>query len=285
MPSDLDYRSPSTVDDALALMAEAPGAAFLLGGTDLLPQMRTGRRGPSTLVDLKRIPELREIRETVDGCLSIGAAVPLADVETHPAVRARYALLAECVSTVGAWPLRQRATLAGNICNASPAADTAVALLAFDAVVGAVSGEGHRTIPMSRFFTGPGRTALRPGELVTEVVLPATCGGFAGSYLRLSRRKGMDLATVGVLVGRCNGRLPPRYRIALAAVAPTPIRATAAEELLEARGSAAAAEAAELAMEACAPITDVRGSAEYRREMVGVLVRRGLAMLERRVRP
>ncbi len=285
MPSDLDYRSPSTVDHALALMSEAPGGAFLLGGTDLLPQMRTGRRAPSVLVDLKRIAELREIRETADGGLSIGAAVPLADVETHPLVRARYALLAECVSTVGAWPLRQRATLAGNICNASPAADTAVALLAFDAVVGAVSSEGRRTLPMSRFFTGPGRTALRPGELVTDVVLPATSRGFAGSYLRLSRRKGMDLATVGVLVGRSDGELPPRYRIALAAVAPTPIRAVAAEELLEARGPKAAAEAAELAMDACAPITDLRGSAEYRREMVGVLVRRGVAMLERKARP
>jgi Aerobic-type carbon monoxide dehydrogenase, middle subunit CoxM/CutM homologs len=113
MPVDLDYLAPSAVEDAVALRASRPSAAFLLGGTDLLPQMRSGRRDPETLIDLKRIAELHEIRENADGGLSIGAAVPLADVETHPLVLARFPLLAECAKTVGAWPLRQRATLAG----------------------------------------------------------------------------------------------------------------------------------------------------------------------------
>ncbi len=278
MPVDLDYLAPSAVDDAVALRASLPSAAFLLGGTDLLPQMRAGRRSPGTLIDLKRIAELHEIRENADGGLSIGAAVPLADVETHPLVLARYPLLAECARTVGAWPLRQRATLAGNVCNASPAADTAVALLALDAVVNVASTTGRLAMAISELFLGPGQTALMPGDLVTEVVLPGSAAGFRGSYQRLSRRKGMDLATVGVLVGKRDGA-PASWRVALAAVAPTPLRVRAAEELLEAKGVAAAREAASLAVESCRPITDLRGSAEYRREMVGVLVRRGVESL------
>lgn len=278
MPVDLDYLAPSAVEDAVALRASRPSAAFLLGGTDLLPQMRSGRRDPETLIDLKRIAELHEIRENADGGLSIGAAVPLADVETHPLVLARFPLLAECAKTVGAWPLRQRATLAGNVCNASPAADTAVALLALDAVVNVASTTRRLAMAISALFLGPGQTALMPGDLVTEVVLPGSAAGFRGSYQRLSRRKGMDLATVGVLVGKRGGDAAS-WRVALAAVAPTPLRVRAAEELLEANGAAAAREAAEIAVGACRPITDLRGSAEYRREMVGVLVRRGVESL------
>jgi carbon-monoxide dehydrogenase medium subunit len=278
MPTDLDYLAPTTVDEAIALKS-TPGTAWLLGGTDLLPQMRAGRKAPERLVDLKRISGLHEIRESADGGLSIGAAVPLADVETHPFVLERFPLLAECAKTVGAWPLRQRATLAGNLCNASPAADTAVALLALDAEVKVASIAGRRSIPIREFFLGPGLAALSSEDLVTEIVLPGASAGFRGSYLRLSRRKGMDLATVGVLVGKSNGTLPARWRVALAAVAPTPLRLRAVEELLEAKGSAAADEAAEGARAACRPITDLRGSAEYRREMVGVLVRRGVLSL------
>ena len=278
MPVDLDYLAPATVDDAVALRANSPASAFLLGGTDLLPQMRAGRKSPETLIDLKRIPELCGIRENPDGGLTIGAAVPLADLETHPLVLARFPLLAECAKTVGAWPLRQRATLAGNVCNASPAADTAIALLALDAVVNVASTTGRLAMAVSELFLGPGQTALMPGDLVTEIVLPGSSADFRDSYQRLSRRKGMDLATVGVLVGKKDGA-PAPWRVALAAVAPTPLRVRAAEELLAAKGASAAREAAELAAAACRPITDLRGSAEYRREMVGVLVRRGVESL------
>ena len=180
MPTDLDYLSPLTVEEAVALRAGNPASAYLLGGTDLLPQMRAGRRRPERLVDLKRIPELQEIRVEANGDLAIGAAVSLADLETHRDVLARFPLLAECVKTVGAWPLRQRATLAGNVCNASPAADTAVALLALDAVVNVASATGPQSIPLERFFLGPGLTALVPGDLVTDVVLPGGLGGVPG---------------------------------------------------------------------------------------------------------
>lgn len=278
MPVDLDYLAPVTVEDAVAVRANCPASAYFLGGTDLLPQMRAGRRNPERLIDLKRISELHEIRENADGGLSIGAAVPLADVESHPLVLERFPLLAECAKTVGAWPLRQRATLAGNVCNASPAADTAVALLALDAVVNVASTTGRLAMAVTALFLGPGHTALMPGDLVTEIVLPGTAAGLRGSYQRLSRRKGMDLATVGVLVGKRDGA-PASWRVALAAVAPTPLRVHAAEELLAAMGASAAREAAQVAAAACRPITDLRGSAEYRREMVGVLVRRGVESL------
>ena len=206
-------------------------------------------------------------------------AVALAEVETHPAVLARFPLLADCCREIGAPPLRNRATLAGNVCNASPAADSALALLALGARVVAVGPDGAREIPIAAFFSGPGATALRPGELVTEIALPGPAAGARGRYLRLSRRRGMDLMTVGVLVARQADGGQPRHVVALGAVAPTPLRAAAAEALLDERGPAASADAAEAARAACSPIDDVRGSASYRRDMVGVLTLRGLGAL------
>jgi carbon-monoxide dehydrogenase medium subunit len=278
-----EYVAARTVEEALDLWRERPAGAYFAGGTDLLPQMRLGRRAPATIIDLKRVSALDRIRETETG-LVIGAAVSLAEVESHPVVQADFPLLAQCVRVVGARPLRNRATLAGNICNASPAADTAVALLVLDGMVRTVGADGARELPVIEFFTGPGRTVLRPGELVTEVVLPRA-SAWRGSYLRLARRRGMDLATVGVVVACSNHAAAPRYRIALSAVAPVPMRVLDAEALLGAEGAGCAgwpttiSRAAEIARASCSPITDQRGTAEYRRDMVGVLVARGLAAL------
>ncbi len=278
LPS-FDYRAARSVEEAIASWAKKPGAAYLAGGTDLLPQMRTGRRAAKRLIDVKRLKELGGIRGLEDGGVAIGAAVPLAEIESHPAVIRAFPLLAECCRAVGAPPLRNRATMAGNVCNASPAADTAVALLGLEASVVAAGPGGRRSVPISAFFTGPGATALVPGELVVEIVLPGASAGVKGSYLRMARRRGMDLATLGVLVARSGNGGPPAYRVALAAVAPTPLRVAKAEALLNRRGAGAAAEAAEIARAACYPITDIRGTAEYRREMVGVLTARGLKAL------
>jgi CO/xanthine dehydrogenase FAD-binding subunit len=277
-----EYVAARTVEEALALWGEGASAAYFAGGTDLLPQMRLGRRAPERVVDIKRVGGLDRIRETEAG-LAIGAAVPLAVIESHPVVQAEFPLLAQCARVVGARPLRNRATLAGNICNASPAADTAAALLVLDAVVRTAGADGERGLPATAFFTGPGQTVLRPGELVTEVVLPRGTA-WHGSYLRLSRRRGMDLATVGVLVACTNHAKQPRCRIALCAVAPVPMRVPEAEALLEAAGGSGAdgagvAQAAEVARASCSPISDMRGSASYRRDMVGVLVVRGAAAL------
>jgi carbon-monoxide dehydrogenase medium subunit len=278
-----EYVAARTAEEALDLWRERPAGAYFAGGTDLLPQMRLGRRAPETIIDIKRANGLDQIRET-ETRLVIGAAVSLAAIESHPAVRKGFPLLAQCARVVGARPLRHRATLAGNICNASPAADTAVALLVLDAVVRTVGADGARELPVIEFFTGPGRTVLRPGELVTEVVLPRA-SVWRGEYLRLSRRRGMDLATVGVLVACSNGAAAPRHRIALCAVAPVPLRVPEAEALLDAERTGGAgrataiARAAEMARASCSPITDLRGTAEYRRDMVGVLVARGVAAL------
>jgi carbon-monoxide dehydrogenase medium subunit len=278
-----EYLAARTVKEALDLWREQPTAAYFAGGTDLLPQMRLGRRAPARIIDIKRVSGLDQIRETDTG-LAIGAAVPLAEIETDPVIRSDFPLLAECARVVGARPLRNRATLAGNVCNASPAADTAVALLVLDGMVRTAGADGSRELPVNEFFTGPGQTVLRPGELVTEVVLPRAAM-WRGSYLRLSRRRGMDLATVGVLVASSNHATAPRYRIALSAVAPVPLRVREAEAVLDAEGAGGAgrataiARAAEIARAGCSPITDMRGSAEYRRDMVGVLVARGAAAL------
>lgn len=274
-----EYLAAASLDAALAACLESPGAAYFAGGTDLLPQMRSGRRLPHRLIDIKRVPELAGIRDLDDGGVAIGAAVSLAAIEAHRSVMDRFPLLARCCASVGAPPLRNRATMAGNLCNASPAADTAVALLVLDATVVVVGPAGTRAIPITTFFVAPGRTALARGELVTEVVVPGKATGAQGSYLRLSRRRGMDLATVGVLVARTENGGTPRHRVALAAVAPTPLRVLEVEALLDREGGAAAREAAALAQAACSPITDIRGSAEYRREMVGVLTRRAVAAL------
>ena len=269
-----EYRAARTVGEAMTLWAEQPGARFLAGGTDLIPQMRS-RRKVSRVVDIKGIPELNQIRESEDGGVAIGAGVALSAICEHPRVRESYPILVDCACEVGAYALRNRATLVGNLCNASPAADTAVALLALGARVVAADMDRTRVIPVEEFFLGPGKSALEDGELVTEIVLPAKSAGFKGRYHRLSRRRGMDLASVAVLVARGGDE----YRIGLVAVAPTPLRAREAEELMQKEGPGAVARAAEAARLACSPITDARGTAEYRREMVGVLTARGLAAL------
>ncbi len=274
-----EYVAASRLADALSAWAEDAGAVFFAGGTDLLPQMRSGRRHADRLIDVKHVPELGCIRDLDDGGVAIGAAVPLADIETHPSLVAGFPLLVKCCAAVGAPPLRNRATLAGNICNASPAADTTVALLVLDACVQVFGARGARSIAIADFFLAPGKTALTPGEIVTEIVVPGIAAGFHGSYLRISRRGGMDLATVGVLVGCRTAQGRPQHRVALAAVAPTPLRIREAETLLDREGPSAAAQAAAIASAACTPITDIRGTAGYRREMVEVLTRRAIAAL------
>jgi len=276
--SRFEYRAAKSVREAASLWSEVPGSKYLAGGTDLLPQMRA-RHHVARVVDIKRIPELCAIRETADGGVSIGGAVTMAAVATHPAIAARYCALVQCIEEVGAWPLRNRATLAGNVCNASPAADTAVALLALEASVAISGARGARVVLLSEFFMGPGKTVLAPGELVTEILLPQSTANFAGRYLRLSRRKGMDLASVGVLVTRAAGKGP--HCVALAAVSPTPMRVPQAEQVLDEDGlkPSAIQKAAQLAVQACSPITDIRATADYRREMVGVLTARGLTAL------
>ena len=276
------YQAPTSTSEALALLgANGKRARPLAGGTDLLVQLRSGLREADLLVDLKRIPELNLITFDRDDGLTVGAAVTMNEVARHPDVQARYPLLAEAAESVASYQLRNRATLGGNLCNGSPAADTTPATLVLGGRIVLYSSSGEREVEAGEFFLGPGETAMRPGELMTAIRFPIPPAGSAGRYLKLGRNRAGDLSIVGVAVfGFPDGAAPSgfHFRIALASVAPVVLRALEAEEALAANppGEETFALAAEKAMEAASPITDVRASAAYRKAMVRALTLRGL---------
>lgn len=277
-----EYLEPESVAEAARLLSDyGARARVLAGGTDLLIQMEGGRHHPEALVHLGRIPELRGITGASGGGVRIGAAATLRQVENHPMIVARYPALSQGAREVGSVQIRNLATLAGNVCNASPSADTAPALLAYDAAVELASADGStRTVPLGEFWEGPGRTTLRPGELLTAVLLPPAASETRSFYQKLAVRKAMDLAMVGICVTLTpGGEAPTGVRIALGAVAPVCLRAREAEAAVERGGAAAIAEAATLAEAAVSPIDDQRASAAYRREMVRVLTTRALSRL------
>lgn len=269
-----EYRAARSIDEALSLASEGVSSRFMAGGTDLIAQMRI-RLKVDRIIDLKGIPGLNAIADSEDGGLVIGATATIADVCRDARVHERYPALVQCASEVGAYALRNRATIVGNVCNGSPAADTAVALLCLDAIAEVVGPKGKREIPLSEFFIGPGKTAREMDEIVTGVRLPKETAGMKAHYGRLSRRRGMDLATVAVLCAH-GGSTESKYRIGLVAVAPRTLRVPEAEALLDREGTAAIDRAAIIARDTCTPISDARGSADYRRDMVHALTARGL---------
>jgi len=287
-----DYIIPKDHAEASALLAQGTGATrAFMGGTDLLIRIRGGVVRPARVVDLKRLPGIHEIGPSPDGWLVIGAACTMNQVAGHPTVQARYDLLAQACNSVASYQLRNRATLGGNICNASPAADTAPALYCHDAVVEIFGPQGSRRVPIAQFFVGPGKTPLKPGEFVTAIHLPPAPRQSAAAFNKLGRTKLGDISTVSVAVygwereteplrrgdTKANGTSPRDWAIALGAVGPTPLRAPEAEAALAADTSPEGVRrAAELAAAAARPIDDIRASAAYRRAMVAVLVRRGI---------
>jgi carbon-monoxide dehydrogenase medium subunit len=277
------FLEPRSIAEACGMLAEHGDRARLLaGGTDLVVQMHAGRHSPDAVIYLGRLPELRGIAFDEQTGLTIGSLATMRELELHPIVRERYPTLARGAAEVGSVQIRNLATLGGNLCNASPSADTSTSLLSLDARVRIAGPNGERTMPVGQFWTGPGRTDLRAGELVRSIHLPVPAAGARGYYYKLAVRKAMDLAMVGIAVSlvRQNGATRD-VRIALGAVAPTVIRATEAEQLI-AGGAVDAAkiqEAARLAMEAASPISDQRASADYRREMVCQLTSRALTQL------
>jgi carbon-monoxide dehydrogenase medium subunit len=282
----LAYHRPGTVEEACRLLAAEPRAAVLAGGTDLMVHLRQPWRGrrPPAVVSIRRIPELGRI-EVTERAVRLGAAVTLGALMEDPTVGAEYPVLPLAARYMGSPAIRNLATVGGNLCNASPAADLPPVLLVLDARAGIAGPGGARTLPLAEFFRGPGQTALGPGELLVWVEWPRAGAGRAGwatGYERLDVRRAMDIAiAAAALAVRAEGGRVVEARVALGAVAPTPLRVPAAEAALRAAGltdagiAAAAAEAAA----ACRPIDDVRAGADYRREMVAVLVRRGLARL------
>lgn len=277
-----DYVRARDPAEVSALLREhGDRARLLMGGTDLFVQMRDGVLAPAVVIDVKALPGMTAITFDAAAGLRVGAAVNMNALAAHPAVTAHYPLLAQAVETVASYQLRTRATLGGNLCNASPAADTAPAALVLEAQCVVWGPDGERVIPVNAFFLGVRKTALRPGEFLTRIDFPLPPGGWAGRYIKLGRNAGGDLAIVGVAVmgyPDSSAASGYRFRMALASVAPTPIRVPAAESLLSAQPvtDELLADAALAAEEAATPIDDLRGSARYRKAMARNLAGRAL---------
>lgn len=254
-------------------------ARVIAGGTDLLIALKEHAERPAYVISLASIPGWRYIEYDEAQGLRIGAATTVRSVETSPIVRAKYPVLAVAAGLLASIQIRNLATVAGNICRASPSADMPPALLVLRATVKLVGSAGDRLVPLEEFFTGPGRTVLQPDELLAEIQVPPPHPQTGAVYIKHSPRRAMDLAVVGVaaLVALEGGRCV-EARIALGAVAPTPRRAPAAEEILRGREPTAVCieDAARAAAELASPISDLRGTAKYRRQMVHVLTRRAL---------
>ncbi len=273
----MDYRTPGTASEAAALLAANDGAFVLAGGTDLLVKLRAGFVAPRIVVDLKQIPRLRGIEHDARGW-RIGAATACAEIGEHAAFLAAWPGVVEGLQLIGSTQIQGRATLGGNLCNASPAADSVPALIAAGAVC-EVAGEGsEREVPVECIITGPGRTSLARGEFIMGFRLPDPQPRSGDAYLRFIPRTEMDIAVVGVgvaLVLDAQG-LCTHARVGLGAVAPTPLLvAEAAKALIGTRVDDAALKAlAAAASAACKPIDDKRGTIAYRIKVAGVLARR-----------
>jgi CO/xanthine dehydrogenase FAD-binding subunit len=281
MPS-LSYASPTTVNEAVALLAGAPGTAKVLsGGTDLLVQLRSGRVRPELIVDTKRLPGIVGIREEGGGFV-IGAATPGAVLEAHAGLKRAYPGVIEAVDLIGSQQIQGRASLAGNLCNASPAADSVPAMIAAGTTAVIVGPDGKREVPVEEVPTGPGRTSLAKGEFILEFRLPAPALRASDAYLRFIPRTEMDIAVVGcgVCVALDASGVCTAARVCLGAVAPVPLLVgAAAEALIGSRlDDAALGRLDAAARAACRPITDKRGTIEYRITIAGVLARRTAAI-------
>ncbi len=275
-----EYVAPKTVDAALDLLAKAgEGSCLFAGGTDLMVKMGHGLAAPSMLVALKEIEGLNKIQFDPSKGLSIGATALLVEVAEHPDVLRYYPAMAQAAKKTANTQIRNMATLAGNLCNAAPSADNAPVLLARGAEVDIACQNGTRRLSLDAFFKGPGLTALVPGEILTHILVPPPASASGASYQWISARGKVDISAVcvGVQV-RLEDDLLKSVRIVLGAVGPTPMRAKGTEVLLEGAkwSKALTARAALKASEESMPITDVRASAEYRRNMVAALTRRAL---------
>ena len=269
-------RSDAEILDAL----REDGAALLAGGTDLLVKMRSGLVAPKLLVDISEVEALRGISESAEA-LEIGAATPEQEILASEAVRERLPLLAQALRFLGSVQIRNRGTLGGNLVNASPAADSAVPLLLYNAEVVMIGEAGQRVLPLEAFLLGPGKTALEAGEFVRAIRVPIPQGTFLPFFHKVGKRRALTIAiaSVGTLIRADEGRIL-EARFAAGSVAPVPLRLRAVEDVLSAGEPSEdwVAAAASAAATAVSPIDDVRASADYRRGVVADLVARALRL-------
>ena len=272
---DFQYFKPKSLKEASELLLQfGEDASILNGGSDLIVRMHEGLSHPKAVIDIKGIEGLNEITFDKEKGLTIGACVNMKDMEKHPILLEKFMVLAEASHTVGSCQVRNRATMVGNITNASPLADTATPLLALDAFVQVYSSEGAKEISIHDFFVFVRKTCLKTGDIVTGVRIPPYSENVFGHYQKHARRDAVDLSTVCASVVKANGTI----RIALGSVAPTPVRARKAEAFLVGKelSTEVIEEAANIAVSEVSPITDIRATKEYRQEIVKVLVKRGL---------
>jgi CO/xanthine dehydrogenase FAD-binding subunit len=277
-----EYFAPRSLDEAVDILAGASAPARILaGGTDLLPRLEHGLVRAEKLVDLKRIPELRAIDVDATFGLTIGATVRLAELLEAPEVQRSYPAMADAVSQTATVQIRNMGTIAGNVCNGSPCADSVPVLIARGARLALRSPRGERLLPIGEFFKGPGQTALAHDELLVRIHVPPPPPDTGFAFAKLPARTHVDVSAVnvGVMVAR-KGAACCEARIVLGAVGPTPLRAHQAEERLVGAtlGAKLLEEVGQLAASATKPIDDVRSSATYRRAMAAVLVRRALVV-------
>jgi len=276
----IDFTSPQTLTEAVELLAaNGDKARVLAGGTDLLVQLRGGRRQPDIVVDGKSIPELNEITLESDGSLTLGAAVPCYKVYSNAAIVKAFPGLVDSASLIGGIQIQGRASIGGNLCNAAPSADAIPILIALGATCKIVGTKGTREIAVEEFCTAPGQNVLKGDELLASMHFPAPASNSGARYLRFIPRNEMDIAVAGagVSVVLDNGVFKS-VRIALASVAPVPLFVPAAGDALAGKpaNSESVAIAAEIARDAAKPIDDMRGTVEYRRHLCEVLTRRAL---------
>lgn len=282
-----DYQAPTTLADALSQLGRSPQAYLLAGGTDLLVQMRSGRKQTDLVIDIKRVPELNEISFDTSSGLTLGAAVCCAATYENAAVKKHYPSLAEVASIIGGTQIQGRASIGGNLCNAAPSADTVPLLIALGARCRIASVNGEREIAVEDFCIAPGKNAMVAGEMLVSLRLPPPRKSSGAHYLRFIPRNEMDIAVAGagVSVVLNNGAFL-EARIALASVAPTPLFVQAAGDSL--KGKPVSAEsievAANLAKAAAVPISDMRGTVEYRQHLCAVLTQRALEAAVRQAR-
>jgi carbon-monoxide dehydrogenase medium subunit len=283
-----DYVAPRSLSEAFNALGNGKKTLLLAGGTDVIVQLREGRRECDQLIDLKHIPELMSYSFGSDGSLEIGAAVPLAQLYEDPEVRRKYPALVDCATIIGGIAIQSRATLGGNLCNASPAADSSPALMALSARLVIASNGGNREVACEDFFAGPGRSTLQPGELLLSIKLPAPATESGAFYHRFIPRNEMDIAvaSAGVSITLDGSGNVTAARVALGAVSATPIMVPGAAEALIGKpaNDEAFAAAGAAAADAASPIDDMRGGVAQRRHLSKVLTIRALEGALQRIR-
>jgi xanthine dehydrogenase FAD-binding subunit len=287
---DFEYAAATSVDEAVSLLAaRGDKAKILAGGTDLIVQLREGQREADLVLDVKKIPKLMELSFIPQKGLRLGAGVPCYRIYEDEAVAAAYPALADSARIIGGWQIQSRASIGGNLCNSSPAADSIPSLIALDAVCQIAGPGGWRSVPVAQFCTAPGKNALQRGEFLVSLDFPPSRPRCGSRYLRFIPRNEMDIAVVGVgawLRLDASGKNVEEARLGISAVAPTPLVATEAARWLVGKPANVETftEAGRLARQIARPITDMRGPAEYRLHLVGVIAQRALAEAAERAR-